>query len=304
MPSDFGKYRLQAIIEGYNYIMPNAHKESVGDDHDDPKGLIACYSIEVAKNEQVQEAVDGITVKLSGLGRSNDEPVEIRNDFSDRGIRAVFHDMPFNNRYGYVNNAVVLGGGSYMTIPLNPFSAEFDVRENGNTLDIDFETFDVKDENTPLFQLGSLDGFHVCIYATRAEIKTSRGIGPEVRFRSNTRYKLTFVTHPDTDLDGKTKRFMELYMDGIRTAVVQYGTTDSLIVSDSEFTVGNPNAMAGFKLYTLRSYSGLLRDYNVLNNYIIDSGQNINALVKRNDIYVEGSRTKVSVDKLKAILPV
>lgn len=307
MPTDFGSYRLQAIIDGYNYVSPVAHRENSGDDHDDPTGLIACYSIDVAKNSQVQEAVDGIQTRLSALGRSNDEPtepVDIRSQFSDRGVSAVFHNMPFNNRYGYVDNAVVFGGGAYMTIPLNPFSSERDVRENGNTMEIDFETFDVKEEDTPLFQLGSLDDIHVCIYATKAEIKTARGVGPEVRFRANTRYKISFVTHPDTDLDGRTRRFMEMYVDGIRTAVVQYATTDSLVVAEGDIMVGNPNAMAGFKLYTFRSYTGCLQDYNVLNNYIIDSGQNINALVKRNDIYVEGSRTKVSVDKLKGILPV
>lgn len=306
IPSGYGLYKLQALIEGYDYLLPDRHIKDVYSDHTDPIGLIACYTISLIKNTNgVEEAVEGLEFKISGLGRSNDEPDSTRTDLSYNGIMGQFYNMPWNNRYGYYENAVVFGGGAYYRVnSLNPIDGAHDIRNNGCTIEIDFSTYEVRNENAILFQIGEKTGTHLIIYPTKIEFKTDLGVGPELRFRSTERHKICIVINPDTELAGNKRRFIELYSDGIRSATVHYGTTDSLVVNDGGILIGDPNGEAGIKLYYLRTYNQVIQAYNELNNFIIDSNYNIAALVKRNDIYIEGSKNSVSVDKLKSILPV
>lgn len=313
MPDGIGLYRLQAIIEGYDYLSPDAHKDGVdGADHDDPRGLIACYSIDVIKNTNgVEEATEGLMCKVSGLGRSNDEPDDIRENLSDRGYSMVFHNMPWNNRSGYVENAVVYaegadGGGAWSELPVNPFSSSVDPKgKNGCAVQIDYETFEVKDETVPLFYIGNLNGTHVAIYPTKAVMASSSGINIVRQFRANERHRVSFAYYPDNELlVGNWRRFMMMYIDGIRSAVIQYNTTDSIVIADTKARFGDPEFRAGLKLYDFYCYSAVVPAYGELYNFIINSGGNIAQLVKRNDIYVTGSRTQVDVDKLKGVLPV
>lgn len=203
-----------------------------------------------------------------------------------------------------MDNAILTTGNAWWELPINPFDSSHNVLSNGCTVEIDFETGDIRDENKPLFLIGQESGLHLAIYATKAELKTAAGVGPEIRFRGNERHRISFVTYSDSALAGKFQRFMMLYIDGERSAVVKYGNTENMIMSGSGITIGNPEGIASFRLYNLRIHKSILQAYNILNHYIIDSGSNIAALVKRNDIYKEGTANEIDSNKLKAILPV
>ena len=221
-----------------------------------------------------------------------------------KNIKAVFHNFTWNNRNGYIDNAILTTGNAWWELPINPFDSSHNVLSNGCTVEIDFETGNIRDENKPLFLIGKESDLHLAIYATKAELKTATGVGPQIRFRGNERHRISFVTYSDSALAGKFQRFMMLYIDGERSAVVKYGNTENMIMSGSGITIGNPEGIASFRLYNLRIHKCVLQAHNVLNHYIIDSSSNISALVKRNDIYKDGTVDEIDPNKLKAILPV
>lgn len=61
--------------------------------------------------------------------------------------------------------------------------------------------------------------------------------------------------------------------------------------------LGNAEGRAGIKIYYLRTYSNIVNMYEELNNYFIDSGNNIQSLIADNDIYSPGTKI-IDVDKL------
>lgn len=65
--------------------------------------------------------------------------------------------------------------------------------------------------------------------------------------------------------------------------------------------LGNASGNAGIKIYYMRTYSNTISMYEELNNYFIDSGENIQYLVDDNDIYAVGTRI-IDVDKLEGTI--
>ena len=102
MPTETGSYYLQALVNG---------------------NVIESYTISVIPNTHgILETTEGLILKLSGLGRSNDEPQDTITSWSNRGYSCTFTNMPFNNTAGYIDNAVVFNNGATGMINCKPFS--------------------------------------------------------------------------------------------------------------------------------------------------------------------------------------
>ena len=290
MPTESGLYHLQALIN--NVVLEG------GD-----------YTISIIQNTAgILEATNGLTMKLSGLGRDNSEPDETRTSWENRGFSTTFTNQPWNNNSGWVDDALVLNGGATAQINNKPFAVEISPHtRNGCTFEIDFETFNVNDEDAELVRIGGLGTASLVITSNKAILRSRDGNTLLWRFKSDERIKLAFVVHPNSTSDYPRKAF--IYSNGVMSQVINYDIADNFNIGSLEDTesqigminLGNAAGEAGIKIYYMRTYDNYINMYEESNNYFIDSGENINYLVNDNDIYAQGTHI-IDVDKLEGTI--
>ncbi len=288
MPTESGSYHLQALINGI---------------------VIGDYTIAVIRNTAgILEATDGLTMKLSGLGRDNAEPEETLTSWADRAFSTQFFNQPWNGNSGWLNNALVLNNGATALINNKPFASEIAPQaRNGCVFEIDFETFNVNDENAELLRIGDLGSASLVITANKAYLRSGFGRTIESRFKTDERIKIAFVVYPNSTTDYYRKVFV--YNNGVMSGVMNYELADTFNIgslADTESQVGmihlgNADGEAGIKIYYIRTYSNIINMYEELNNYFIDSGENLTYLVADNDIYAPGTKV-IDIDKLEGTI--
>lgn len=290
MPTESGTYHLQALIG--NVVI------------NDPD-----YTISIIPNTTgIIEATNGLTMKLSGLGRSNSEPVETLASWYDRGYSTTFTNQPWNNNSGWIDNALVLNGGATAIINNKPFASEVSPQtRSGCTFEIDFETFNVLSEDAEVLRIGLLGGANLVITGSKAVLTT--GVSNKTivsRFKADERIKIAFVIYPRDRSIYPMKMFV--YNNGVMSGVVNYNVADNFDMgsrADTESQVGmiqlgNSDGEVGIKIYYIRTYDNYISMYEELNNYFIDSGENLTYLVADNDIYSTGKF--IDVDKLESTI--
>lgn len=288
MPTESGAYHLQALINGV---------------------VIGDYTIAVIANTAgILEPTAGLTMKLSGLGRDNAEPLETLTSWADRGFNTQFFNQPWNGNSGWNGNALVLNNGATARINNKPFASEIaPTIRNGAVFEIDFETFNVNDETEEVLRIGELGTASLVITGDKAVLKSSFGRTIEARFKTDERVKIAFVVYPNNSTDYYRKVFV--YCNGVMSGVINYELADNFTIGtleDTESTIGminlgNANGAAGIKIYYIRTYSNIINMYEELNNYFIDSGENLQHLVSDNDIYAPGTKI-IDVDKLESTI--
>lgn len=250
-------------------------------------------------------------MKLSGLGRDNSEPEETLDSWvskiGDLVYSTTFTNQPWNGNSGWNNNALVLNGGATAIINNKPFAAEIAPQtRNGCVFEIDFETFNVNNENAVVLQIGSLSTAQLIITSNKAVLKSGFGRTLVSRFKSDERVKICYVVYPNSGVDYYRKMFV--YVNGVMSGVEQYELADSFNIGsladtesqDGMINLGNASGEAGIKIYYMRTYSNTISMYDELNNYFIDSGENLTYLVADNDIYSSGRI--IDVDKLEGTI--
>lgn len=288
MPTESGAYHLQALVDSV---------------------IISDYTIAIVQNTSgIIETLGGLTMKLSGLGRDNAEPSDTLTTWTNNGFNTTFNNQPWNSNSGWNNNALWLNGGATAIIDNKPFSQEIAPQSrNGCAFEIDFETFNVDDDDAEVLRIGSTTGPSLVITASKAVLKSGFGRTIESRFKANERVKIAFVVYPNMSTDYYRKMFV--YNNGVMSGVINYELADTFNIGSSEDTastlgmihLGNAEAKAGIKIYYIRTYSNYINMYEELNNYFIDSGKNIQYLVYDNDIYTQGTRS-IDIDKLEGTI--
>ena len=289
MPMESGSYHLQALING---------------------NIIGDYTIAVIPNTAgILETTSGLTMKLSGLGRDNSEPPETLTSWSNRGYSTQFFNQPWNGNSGWNDNALVLNGGATARINNKPFAEEISpTRNNGCVFEIDFETFNVFDDDAELLRISASNtSASLVITPSKATLRSSLGRTVVSRFKSDERIKIAFVIYPNSGSDYEMKAFV--YNNGVMSGVMNYVLADSFDIgsraasgsTDGMINLGNVEGQAGIKIYYLRTYSNYINMYEELNNYFIDSGENLQYLVNDNDIYAPGTKT-IDIDKLEGTI--
>ena len=287
MPTEYGSYHLQSLINGV---------------------VIGDYTIAVIQNTSgIIEATEGLTMKLTGLGRDNNEPEDTLTSWADRSYSTTFYNQPWNGNSGWNENALWLNNGATAIVNNKPFAVEIAPQaRNGCVFEIDFETFNVNEEDTKLLRIGGDDGPSLTITANKAVLKSSAGRTIESKFKTDERIKIAFVVYPNSSTEYARKAFV--YNNGVMSGVMEYEMADNFNIgsqADSStygmIMLGDAEGNAGIKIYYLRTYSNFITMYDELNNYFIDSGDNLTYLVADNDIYIAGTKT-IDVDKLEGTI--
>lgn len=293
IPSESGNCSLQAIIA--NTITPE-------------EPYIIEYGLPIDENSAgISETTNGMTMKLSAAGRSNSEPTSIKEAWTYGDYSTTFNNVLWNNNSGWNGTSLVLSNGGTAVINNKPFGIA-PQNNQGCVFEIEFESFNVKDGDAEIVRIGSTnEGAYLAITTNKALLRSYNGKVVESRFKSDEKVKIAFVVYPINSPEYSHKIF--LYNNAVLSSVNNYDENDVFdigYISDTSSSegfihLGNADGNAGIKVYSIRTYNRTINMYEELNNYIVDSGENIGYLVEDNDIYQEGSRL-IDVNKLETTI--
>ena len=260
---------------------------------------LLCTIIELAISYDTQLIISAYTGNLPVINPNRDDLILY---LSPRGKsnEAIDRDRwtEYNNRYtaqlsglhyGNVNgwlideqgvNYLKLSSGASLSLPdFKPFAVD-PSREQGMTIELDFEISGVLDYDTELIKCVSTDkdgviyvGFSITgdkfrFYNSRLNGSPEKGALTSLNLIENKRIRISFIIEPNT---GEENNFpmCYTYLNGILSGAVIYDTADDAFVDSvdnpARFSIVSSNA--DIKIYGIRVYSTALTDRVILNNY-------------------------------------
>lgn len=289
-PDQIGTYDLLASVPGI-------------------QGNIGEYTITVVKNTAgLSEAVSGLEMKLSGLGRSNDEPVETKTDWSNNGFRTIMTNMDYSDLSGYTGKAVRFDGGATGINQNKPFATEKGTVRNGMAMEFDFMTRNIEDETIPLIEIGEIDRpatAYFAIYGKKVVLRPSTGDTLEYEFAAEERTHLGIVVYPNAGITDA--RMMFFILNGVQAPGMQYGTTAVFNIGSTEDTdddygmihIGDSTGNAAIDIYGIRVYTNIISIWEGMNNFMIDAAENVGAMMKKNNIFINQNIETPNIDRIR-----
>ena len=240
---------------------------------------------------------DGLQLDLMALGKSNNDVN--REEWLYGLYSATFKGFNWNNTSGWVNNRLVINAGAYVDINISPLAS--DPTNLGRTLEFEFSTENVSDDDAIICDLRNEAGTGLLITASEAILTSAGGSRVGTKFKSGENYRITFVINKKAGATNKGLLF--IYINGKFSGSVNYSSSDNL-TSDRVLRIGD-TIKADIHLKALRFYNSVLSSDQVLNNHILyrDTTSEMLSLYERNDVYEEGTQN-LSVDKLARQCPV
>ena len=240
---------------------------------------------------------EGLQLDLMALGKSNNDVN--REEWVYGLYSATFQGFNWNNTSGWLNNRLVINSGAYVDINISPLAS--DPTNLGRTLEFEFSTENVSDDDAVVCDLRNEAGTGLLITASEAILTSAGGSRVGTKFKSGENMRITFVINKKTGTVNKGLLF--IYVNGSFFGSESYSSSDNL-TSERILHIGD-TTHAEIHLKALRFYNSVLSDDQVLNNYILyrDTTNEMLFLYGRNDIYEDGTQN-LSVDKLAAQCPV
>lgn len=289
-PDTVGNYDLYAYLKG---------EENIN---------IGQYTINVIENTAGLREAEGYTLKLDAKGRSNDEPEDIRSDWSNNGFITTFNEkMTFDGLAGYTGTAVRLDNGATAINSIKPFAVENGIITNGGAVVFNFRTRNVEDENVPLIEIGDPDAqatAYFAIYGKRVLLRPSNGKALEYEFASEEDTHLAVVVHPKTGVTDAQMMFF--IFNGVEAPGQPYG--DTAVFNIGSYSENSTNGMikmgtetgkAAIDIYGIKVYNSMLSMWQGMNNYMIDKGGNVAQMMRKNNLFTNNDFNRPIINKIK-----
>lgn len=259
----------------------------------------------IKSSSEITLSTTDLLLSLSANGRSNLEPLNIRDKWSYKNnlnetINTVFQNVNWvNNNYsgtGWLkdndsNSVLRLHGQSKANINFKPFNYNengYNLIENGFTIELDFAIRDVN--NVSAVAINCMDSEKVGFQVTANKILLRGRSGIEIfsNFNENERIKATFVIESNKKASGGedlTTKLISIYLNGVLTTSKQYSNETFAQTIPQEIKIGSPDC--SIDIYNIRAYRRALPFKEIVNNYIYDIvNPNEKFLAEeRNDIY-------------------
>lgn len=290
-PDTVGTYDLYAFIKGNEDV-------HIGE-----------YTINVIENTAGLREAENPTMKLRARGRSNNEPSDTINDWSNNGFKATFNDkMTFDGLAGYTGDAVRFDNGATAIIDCKPFATENGIIANGGSIAFHFKTFNVEDEDAKVIWVGDENAPSTAflgIYGKRLVFRPSNGAAMEYPFASEELTHIAIVVQPKTGVTDKQMMFF--IINGIEAPGKQYGDTAVFNIgtyadkadTNGMIFVGNPDAKAGIEVNGITVYPYALSMWQGMNNFMIDFGGDVAQMMKKNNIFQNADFNRPIISKIK-----
>ena len=248
----------------------------------------------------LSELTDQLTLSLDASAKSNADQDKDKWTFGN--ISAELSDFGWSDQSGWSNGWLIIPNGASVKIPFAPLSTDA-----AKTIELEFGTLDVKDNDTIICDMRNTDGSGILITASEISLishsaaasgsSDSGRVG--TKFKSNEKYRISFVITPKTGVVNKCMAYV--YVNGVLSGATSFAATDNF-VSDKQIVIsGSENCVV--MLRQIRCYDKALSDDEILNNYILyrPTVSEMLSAYERNNV-VEGG--DFSVSKLEGELPV
>ena len=268
-------------------------------------------NVKVSKNKSGVSVASGAAINISCAGRNNNENSSVINTlpFTDNsgnsytGVLTNFlHNIKVNDSEifvdGWDGKGLVFKGSAALNLPYAPFG-KFS-RSTGYYIEFNINVAIVLDENEYIIStLNSegVGGFY--LKAEEAGIITKFGTKVYTYIAANTTYNIAFMVNTYTGTkNGQPEEttLLELYVNGIRTAVTVFASTDSF---DNTTTINMSGKGAVWTFYGMRVYNAVLKPLAIYNNYLttLFDGDEIVRLAEENDI-LNTAKTAIDYQKM------
>ena len=241
---------------------------------------------------------NGLEFVLSAVGRNNSE--DNKDQWNYGSYTGTFEGFRWDESSGWNDNRLVMPAGTSFSINYAPLSEE--PVATGKTIELEFSTTNVKDDNAIICDLRSSNGTGLLITASKVSITSEGGVTAETEFKSGENIRVSFVINKSEGVTNKRLTF--IYANGILSGAVARAESDSYI-SPKEISITSTSD-AEVILKEIRVYNRALSSDDILNNYILyrDTIEEMTEVYNRNDVYEEGSTSMFSPDKMSNRLPV
>lgn len=274
-PTTKGTKSLQIVCEGTSYEI----------------------GMEVADSGMnITEATEGLTLKLSALGRSNSDAGKAEWTYGD--YATTFNNFAFTDKQGWNGKALVISGGSSIEVDIKALATNW--ASTGGTIELDFETSDVVDAEAVICEcMDDNTGAGFRIKPNETTMQSSGGAVIDTKYKDNERHRIAVIVNKATGVADAGLMF--IVSDGKLSRSVSFATTDSFVCNET-LKIGDTTGNATIKLYSVQIYNRALTEDEAYNNWALNS-DNINAIVQRNDIFLADGKT-ISPEKVAARCPV
>lgn len=245
----------------------------------------------------IEEITSNLKIDFSAIGKNNNSSDK---DLWQQGdYYGTFEGFEWNTGSGWINNRLKINAGASFEINYAPLADN--PKALGRTLEFEFKTLNVNDDNAVICDLRNSAGVGILITATKVSVTSENGVVVENEFKSNENVRISIVINRAT---GTTRKGLTLiYANGSISRGVNWAVDDNYTSDTNILFKGS--AGAEVELKSIRIYESALSDDNILNNYILyrDSVAEMLEVYDRNDVYAEGTTT-FSPDKMVSRLPV
>lgn len=267
-------------------------------------------NVSVNKNSSGVMVASGAVIDITCAGRNNTENANTLNtlQFKDNsnvtytGILTNFnHNITQNNESVFVDGwdgeSLIFKGRTQLDIPYAPFR-KFS-RSTGYYIEFNIKVDTILDDTQTIMSCLNSDGFGgFYLKPEEAGIITTSGKKVFTYIAANTIYNISFMVKNYTGTyNGEVKEttLLELYVNGIRTAVDEIVSSDSFAAEN--ITMNGLGAI--WRFYGMRVYNSTLTPLAIYNNYLTTllDGNEIVQLAEANDI-LNTSKTAVDFQKL------
>ena len=248
-----------------------------------------------ATTMKIEEITDALALDFSAIGRSNNS--QDKASWSYGNYTGTFEGFEWNAGSGWADNRLKVNAGATFSINYAPLANT----SNGKTIELEFKTTNVSNDDAVICDLRNADGVGLLITATKVTLASEAGVVMQNEFKADENVRIGIVINRATSATRKGMSF--IYANGVVARCVNWGSTDNYTTDAQLSFIGSVGAEVELK--AVRIYDAALSDDNMLNNFILyrDTISEMAEVYDRNDVYIEGTTT-FSPDKMVSRLPV
>lgn len=237
----------------------------------------------------LQEITNNLVLKLTATGRTNEDVN--RNQWSFNGYNTTFTGFNWSKVSGWNDNRLVLSDKMSIETNISPLAQT----SNGKTIEVEFETINVTDDDAILCDLRNSNGLGLLITASKASliVGTEKKQVVSTNFKANENIRLSFV------IDSVNKLAL-IYVNGVVSGAV---AIKNISININKYLKFTGSSGAGIRLKQILIFNTQLSAEQILNNYILyrDTVAEMKQLYNANDV-LDGKF--MSVEKISNFIPV
>ena len=256
---------------------------------------IALNTLETTLN--IHEITGDLVMNFTAEGKNNQSTD--RATWTDGTHTATLNGFEWTNTSGWVDNNLLIQSGANVLFDLKPLSPDPII--DGKTIELEFKTINVDDEDATLINLINPDtGAGIKLTATEITVASRGGLNLNRRYKNDEDIRISIVINKSS---GSTMSgLVSVYFNGILSMTQNFGESDSFL-SQQFLSIGGVGA--GINLRQVRIYDTALDSDSIINNYTLyrPTVDEMLSVYNRNDLYQKDS-TLFDLDKIASYLPV